>query len=143
MAEETPTRRLEDLALHRPLLFSIAYRMLGSVTDVEDVVQEAYLRWQEASKTEVWSLKAYLSTVVTRLCIDQLCSARVRREEYVGPWMSEPLLTEPASDIVEATALEESLSMASLVLLESLIPAERAAFLLQEVFDYGSRTYPR
>ncbi len=83
------------------------------------------------------------STVVTRLCIDQLRSARVKREEYVGPWMSEPLLTEPASDFVEVTALEESLSMASLVLLESLIPAERAVFLLREVFDYGSRTYPR
>ena len=81
--------------------------------------------------------------MVTRLCIDQLRSARVKREEYVGPWLPEPLLTEPASDSVEAAALEESLSMASLVLLESLIPAERAVFLLREVFDYGSRTYPR
>ena len=114
---------------HRPLLFSIAYRMLGSVMDAEDVVQEAYLRWQRASQAEVRSPRAYLSAVVTRLCIDQLRSARARREKYVGPWLPEPLPTEPA-------AIDESLSMAFLVLLESLNPTERAVFLLREVFDY-------
>ena len=118
---------------HRPLLFSIAYRMLGSVMDAEDVVQEAYLRWQRAPQAEVRSPKAYLSAVVTRLCIDQLRSARARREEYIGSWLPEPLPTEPAPD---AALLEESLSMAFLVLLESLNPTERAVCLLREVFDY-------
>jgi RNA polymerase sigma-70 factor (ECF subfamily) len=116
---------------HRPLLFSIAYRMLGSVMDAEDVVQEAFLRWQRAPRTEVRSPKAYLSAVVTRLCIDQLRSAKARREEYVGPWLPEPLPTEP-----DAAVIDESLSMAFLVLLESLNPTERAVFLLREVFDY-------
>jgi RNA polymerase sigma-70 factor (ECF subfamily) len=118
---------------HRPLLFSIAYRMLGSVMDAEDIVQEAYLRWQRAPQTEVRSPRAYLSAVVTRLCIDQLRSARTQREKYVGPWLPEPLPTESASD---AVAVDESLSMAFLVLLESLNPTERAVFLLREVFDY-------
>jgi len=116
---------------YRPLLFSIAYRMLGSVMDAEDVVQEAYLRWQRA--LEVRSSRAYLSAVVTRLCIDQLRSARTRREQYMGPWLPEPLPTESAPD---AVAVDESLSMAFLVLLESLNPIERAVFLLREVFDY-------
>jgi RNA polymerase sigma-70 factor (ECF subfamily) len=115
---------------HRPLLFSIAYRMLGSVMEAEDIVQEAYLRWQRASQAEVRSARAYLSAVVTRLCIDQLRSAKARREEYVGPWLPEPLPTDPAPN------LDESLSMAFLVLLESLTPTERAVFLLREVFDY-------
>ncbi len=118
---------------HRPLLFSIAYRILGSVMDAEDVVQEAYLRWQRAPQAEVRSPKAYLSAVITRLCIDQLRSARARREEYIGSWLPEPLPTEPAPD---AALLEESLSMAFLVLLENLNPTERAVFLLREVFDY-------
>ena len=116
---------------HRTLLFSIAYRMLGSVMDAEDVVQEAFLRWQRAPRTEVRSPKAYLSAVVTRLCIDQLRSAKARREEYVGPWLPEPLPTEP-----DTAAIDESLSMAFLVLLESLNPTERAVFVLREVFDY-------
>jgi RNA polymerase sigma-70 factor, ECF subfamily len=116
---------------HRALLFSIAYRILGSVMDAEDIVQEAFVRWQRASGTEVRSPRAYLSSVVTRLCIDQLRSARVQREQYVGPWLPEPLPTEPAPD-----AVDESLSMAFLVLLESLTPTERAVFLLREVFDY-------
>jgi RNA polymerase sigma-70 factor (ECF subfamily) len=118
---------------HRPLLFSIAYRMLGSVMDAEDVVQEAYLRWRRScQEEEIRSPKSYLSAVVTRLCIDQLRSARARREEYVGPWLPEPLPT-------DAAVLDESLSMAFLVLLESLNPAERAVFLLREVFDYDYR----
>lgn len=121
---------------YRPLLFSIAYRMLGSVTDAEDIVQEVFVRWQRAPEAEVRSPKAYLSAIVTRLCIDQLRSARAQREEYVGPWLPEPLPSEQASDMAETTALEESLSMAFLVLLESLNPTERAVFLLREVFDY-------
>ena len=122
----------EVFGRHRPLLFSIAYRMLGSVMDAEDVVQEAFLRWQRAPRTEVRSPKAYLSAVVTRLCIDQLRTARTRREEYVGPWLPEPLPTEPPDTVT----IDESLSMAFLVLLESLNPTERAVFLLREVFDY-------
>ena len=132
--EETSTSRIRDFDRYRPLLFSIAYRMLGSVMEAEDIVQEAFVRWQGASEGEVRSPRAYLSAVVTRLCIDQLRSARVRREEYVGPWLPEPLPEEP--DIADTAALNESLSMAFLVLLESLTPTERAVFLLREVFDY-------
>jgi RNA polymerase sigma-70 factor, ECF subfamily len=130
------TARIEDFKRHRPLLFSIAYRMLGSVADAEDVVQEAYLRWQEAPETEVRSPKSYLSAVVTRLSIDRLRSARARREEYVGPWLPEPLISERAEDTGDPAELNEYLSMAFLVLLESLNPVERAVFLLREVFDY-------
>lgn len=129
--------RAEDFDRYRSLLFSIAYRMVGSVVEAEDVIQEAYLRWQNASEAEVRSSKAYLSAVVTRLCIDHLRSARVKREEYVGPWLPEPLLAEPTPDVADTVALDESLSMAFLVLLESLTPTERAVFLLREVFDYG------
>jgi RNA polymerase sigma-70 factor, ECF subfamily len=132
--EETSTSRIRDFDRYRPLLFSVAYRMLGSVMDAEDIVQEAFVRWQGASEGEVRSPRAYLSAVVTRLSIDQLRSARVRREEYVGPWLPEPLPEEP--DIADTAALNESLSMAFLVLLESLTPTERAVFLLREVFDY-------
>ncbi len=126
-----------DFDRHRRLLFSIAYRMLGSVADAEDVLQEAYLRWQRTEE-EVRSPRAYLSAVVTRLSIDQLKSARVRREEYIGAWLPEPILTEGegADAPAEAAILEESLSMAFMVLLESLTPTERAVFLLREVFDY-------
>jgi RNA polymerase sigma-70 factor, ECF subfamily len=121
---------------HRPLLFSIAYRMLGSVADAEDIVQESYMRWIRASERGVRSSKAYLSTAVTRLCLDHLRSARSRRERYVGPWLTEPLLTAPAPDAADAAALEDSLSMAFLVLLESLTLTERAGFLLREVFGH-------
>lgn len=130
------TKRAEDFERHRPLLFSIAYRMLGSVADAEDVVQEAYLRWREVPETEVRSPRSYLSAAVTRLSINRLRSARVRREEYVGPWLPEPLPSDRAEEITEPTELDESLSMAFLVLLESLNPVERAVFLLREVFDY-------
>lgn len=120
----------------RPLLFSIAYRMLGSVMDAEDMVQEAYLRWQEASHVDVRSPQAYLATVVTRLCINHLRSARVQRESYVGPWLPEPLVTTHVPDPSGTVDLAESLSMAFLVLLERLSPVERAVFLLHEVFDF-------
>lgn len=133
---DTPTDRDETFQQYRPLLFSIAYRMLGSVADAEDVVQEAFVRWQQVSGTEVRSPKSYLSAVVTRLCIDHLRSAKVRREQYVGPWLPEPLLTDESLDVAETLDLDETLSMAFLVLLEKLTPVERAVFLLREVFDY-------
>ncbi len=110
--------------------------MTGSVMEAEDAVQEAYLRWQQASEDEVRSPSSYLSTVVTRLCIDRLRSARVRREQYVGPWLPEPVLGEQAKEIESKADLEDTLSMSFLVLLESLTPVERAVFLLREVFGY-------
>ncbi|MCW5849521.1 MAG: RNA polymerase sigma-70 factor [Anaerolineae bacterium] len=131
--------RLDHFDEYRPLLFGIAYRMLGSVMDAEDMVQEAFLRWQHAPEGEVHSPKAYLVTVVTRLCLDHLKSARGRREEYIGPWLPEPLVTEGRQEVAEAAMLSESLSMAFLVMLESLTPTERAVFLLHEVFDYEYR----
>jgi RNA polymerase sigma-70 factor, ECF subfamily len=127
----------EDL---RPLLFSIAYRMVSSVSEAEDIVQEAFLRIHraEAEGTTIESPKAYLSAVTTRLSIDYLKSARARREQYVGQWLPEPLLTDDSPPDVAAHAeTADSLSMAFLVLLESLTPVERAVFLLREVFDYG------
>jgi RNA polymerase sigma-70 factor (ECF subfamily) len=124
----------------RPLLFSIAYRMLGSVAEAEDMVQEAYVRYQRAvaDHTEVEDPKSYLCAVVTRLCIDHLRSARVRRETYVGPWMPEPLLTDAAiPDGARIVEDADSVSMAFLLVLERLTPVERAVFLLHDVFDYG------
>ncbi len=119
----------EDL---RPLMVSIAYRMVGSFSEAEDIVQEAFLRLHETGDVE--SPKAWLSTVVTRLSIDHLRSARVRREQYPGTWLPEPVLADPAPD---AAMRAESLSLAVLVLLESLTPVERAVFVLREAFDYG------
>jgi RNA polymerase sigma-70 factor (ECF subfamily) len=131
--------RMDDpVAELRPLLFSIAYRMLGSASDAEDIVQEAFLRFhrETAAGTQVESPKSYLSAVTTRLCIDHLRSARVRRESYVGTWLPEPLLTEETSDAERHAETADSLSMGFLVLLESLTPVERAVFLLREVFEY-------
>ena len=121
---------------HRSLLFSIAYRMLGSVADAEDVLQDAYLKWERAGEAAVRSPRDYLATTVTRLAVDHLRSARVRREVYVGPWLPEPLVGVDARDPLAATTLAESLSTAFLVLLERLTPTQRAAFLLREVFEY-------
>jgi RNA polymerase sigma-70 factor (ECF subfamily) len=124
----------------RPLLFSIAYRMLSSVSDAEDIVQEAFLRYERtrAGGEEIASPKAYLSAVVTRLAIDHLRSARVRRETYVGQWLPEPLLTDDAREDPAAHAEQaDSLSMAFLLLLERLSAVERAVFLLHDVFGYG------
>jgi RNA polymerase sigma-70 factor (ECF subfamily) len=120
----------------RPLLFSIAYRMVSSVTEAEDLVQEAFVRFHQhrARGAEVEDPKAFLATVVTRLAIDHLRSARVRREAYVGPWLPEPLLTDDAADPARHAELADSLSLAFLVVLEQLSPLERAAFLLREVF---------
>jgi RNA polymerase sigma-70 factor, ECF subfamily len=120
----------------RPLLFSIAYRILGSVSEAEDAVQETWLRYQ-ASPTQPASVKAFLSAVVTRVSIDVLRSARVRREEYVGPWFPEPLLTDPYQDPERSAELADSVSTAALLLLERLTPLERAVFVLREVFGFG------
>lgn len=125
---------------YKPLLFSIAYNMLGSVMDAEDCVQEAFLRWYQATdlgETEaVRSPKSYLSTIVTRLSIDHLRSARVRRERYVGVWLPEPLITVDETSVTGMAELSEALSVAFLHLLEQLSPLERAVFLLRQVFDY-------
>src|SRR5437867_6362685 len=136
LGQGTPVSDLyEEL---RPLMFSIAYRMVGSVSEAEDITQEAFLRFHRESKegTVIESPKAYLSAVTTRLSIDHLRSARVRRESYVGTWLPEPLLTDPESDVAQHAETADSLSLAFLVLLESLTPVERAVFLLREVFDY-------
>ena len=120
----------------RPRAFAIAYQMLGSVSEAEDVVQEAFLRMHQTLQRDepIASPRAYIATLVTRLAIDQLRSARVRRERYVGEWLPEPLVTEPSP--AERAETADSLSLAFLVLLESLSPQQRAAFLLREVFDY-------
>jgi RNA polymerase sigma-70 factor (ECF subfamily) len=120
----------------RPLLFSIAYRMLGSASDAEDIVQDAFLKWQRADISDMSSRKSYLSTMVTRLAMDHLESARMRREVYVGPWLPEPLVGVAADDPLAAATLADSLSTAFLLLLERLTARERAAFLLREVFDF-------
>ncbi len=127
--------RLEIFNQYRSLLFALAYRMLSSATDAEDMVQEAWIRWQ-STQTVVQSPKAFLSSLITRLCIDQLRSARVQREKYVGIWLPEPLMTEEINDTGDNAELAESLSFAFLTLLECLSPTERAIFLLREVFDY-------
>jgi RNA polymerase sigma-70 factor (ECF subfamily) len=119
----------------RPYLFSIAYRMLGRASEAEDVVQDAWLRASAATE-EVHSPRAWLATIVTRLCLDRLKSARETRELYVGPWLPEPVPTSTLPDLEESTLRRESVTLAFLVLLEALTPAERGAFLLREVFDY-------
>ena len=131
----TRAGEFEDL---RPLLFAIAYRILGSVGEAEDAVQESWLRYESAA-AEPASARAFLSAVVTRISIDVLRSARVRRETYVGQWLPEPLLTDPYEDPARSAELSDSLSMAALLLLERLSPLERAVFVLREVFDlaYG------
>ncbi len=128
----SPTEDFEEL---RPLLFSIAYRILGSVSEAEDAVQETWLRYQTSTTTPT-SPKAYLSAVVTRISIDVLRSARVRREAYVGQWFPEPLLTDPYEDPARSAELADSVSMAALLLLERLSPLERAVFVLREVFGF-------
>src|SRR5215475_1606450 len=121
---------------YRLLLFSIAYRMLGSATDAEDIVQDAFLRWFQAADKNVQSPKAYLSTIVVHLCLDQLRSAREKREVYVGPWIPEPIATGSMPELSETVVQSESLSLAFLLMLEKLNPLERAIFLLREVFEY-------
>src|SRR5687768_6814851 len=129
----TRTEEFEDL---RSLLFAISYRILGSVAEAEDAVQETWLRY-ESTPSEPASTKAFLSAVVTRVSIDVLRSARVRRERYVGQWFPEPLLTDPYDDPARSAELADSVSMAALLLLERLSPLERAVFVLREVFGFG------
>jgi RNA polymerase sigma-70 factor, ECF subfamily len=128
---------LQQFESHRRLMFSIAYRMLGSAAEAEDILQDAYLRYQNAPHSEINSHKAFLSTIVTRLCLNRLEAAQHQRETYIGTWLPEPILTEDESvDALKQIELHESLSMAFLVLLEQLTPLERAVFLLRQVFDY-------
>ena len=129
----------ESFESYRSYLFSIAYRMLGSAMDAEDMVQETYLRYQTTPPETIRSLKAFLTTILTRLCMDQLQLARRKREVYVGPWLPEPILTTTTAaseDPAERVEREESISLAFLALLEELQPFERAVFLLHEVFEY-------
>lgn len=121
----------------RPLLFSIAYRMLGSASDAEDVLQDAWLRYRSVEGTAIRSPKAFATTIVTRLCLDRLKSARAVREEYVGPWLPEPVLTSEVERPDSALQRAESVTLAFLVLLETLSPEERAVFLLKDVFEYA------
>src|SRR5215212_2764168 len=129
----------ETFETYRPYLFSVAYRMLGSAMDAEDMVQETYIRSSAAPTEPVRSPKAYLTTILTRLCIDQLQLARRKRELYVGPWLPEPILTADspeAADPERRVDMAESIALAFLVLLEQLQPFERAVFLLRESFGY-------
>ena len=130
---------MEAFETYRPYLFSIAYRMLGSAMDAEDMVQETYLRYQATPPETITSLKAFLTTIITRLSMDQLHLARRKRELYVGPWLPEPIntsMTAEAVDPQERVDTEETISLAFLMLMEQLQPIERAAFLLREVFEY-------
>ncbi len=127
-----PTRVFED---HRRLLMAVSYRVLGRVSDAEDVVQEAWLRWSRVRHEEVRDPRAYLVRTTTRLAIDRLRRVQARREEYVGPWLPEPMLT--SGDAAEDVVLADSVSMAMLVVLESLSPLERAVFVLREAFSFS------
>ena len=133
---ENSVNRLKDFNQYRSLLFAIAYRMLGSVMDAEDMVQESFIRWQRSPDRGIESAKSYLTTIVTRLCIDRLRSARSQREQYVGTWLPEPIVTTQASDPSTTVELADTLTMAFLVLLEHLSPVERAVFVLHEAFGY-------
>ena len=130
---------VESFETYRTYLFAIAYRMLGSAMDAEDMVQETYLRYQSTPKDSIGSLKAFLTTIISRLCVDQLHLARRTREQYLGPWLPEPILTADSREVInpeERVEKEESISIAFLLLLEQLQPVERAVFLLREVFEY-------
>ena len=128
--------RLATFDQYRGFLFSVAYRMLGSVADAEDMLQETFIRWQQADTKEIRSPRAFLITIISRLSINHLQSARVQREEYFGEWLPEPVITGFGSDPLELVRVDESLSMAFLVMLERLTPLERAVFLLREIFEY-------
>jgi RNA polymerase sigma-70 factor (ECF subfamily) len=134
---KTPEQPIDadEFETHRRRLTGLAYRMLGSVAEAEDVVQEAYLRWHAADRAAVADPRAFLSTIVTRLCLDQIKSARVRREHYIGPWLPEPVLDDEPLDAVTASDYAHDLSMTLMLALERLSPLERAAFLLHDVFD--------
>ena len=122
--------------VHRPALARLAYRMLGSLADVDDVLQEAYLRWTRVNRESVQSPRAYLFSIVTRLCIDQRQAVDVRKQTYIGPWLPEPVVARGDNSAPDRIETAESVSMAFLLVLESLSPVERAAYLLRRVFDY-------
>jgi RNA polymerase sigma-70 factor (TIGR02957 family) len=126
----------DPFATLRPTLFALAYRMLGSASDAEDVLQDAFMRYAAAPRDDVRVPKAYLSTLITRLCLDRLKAARSTRESYIGPWLPEPLLTDDGLGPQRTAELHESITLAFLVMLETLTPQERAVFLLREVFEY-------
>ncbi|HLO30707.1 MAG TPA: RNA polymerase sigma-70 factor [Anaerolineales bacterium] len=133
---------VEPFEQYRPKLLALAYRMLGSATEAEDILQDAYLRYQGAQNQVIQSPQAFLTTVVTRLCLTELTSARAQRETYLGPWLPEPVLTEGPGEFIDPSQRasdHESISLAFLVLLENLTPSERAVFILREVFDYEYR----
>jgi RNA polymerase sigma-70 factor (ECF subfamily) len=132
----TAEDRLEAFHQHRTLLFAIAYRMLGSSADAEDILQETFIRWQQAPAIDIESPRAFLVTILTRLAINHLQSARIKREEYFGQWLPEPLVTAPRQNPSMSFEVDESLSLAFLFILERLTPTERATLLLREVFDY-------
>ena len=138
---------IADITIHRPVLQGIAYRMLGSMAEAEDAVQETFLRWhrqdQAQQVSEIREPKAWLITTLTRHCIDRLRAAKVQRESYVGMWLPEPVVEEPAVEPVDRLELAETLSMAMLMMLERLTPDERAAFLLHEVFESDYRDVAR
>ena len=125
----------DPFVIHRRLLFTVAYEMLGSAVDAEDVLQESWLKWDRTDPSDIRDPRAYLVRIVTRTALDRLRSITRRREEYVGPWLPEPLLTSP--DIADDLELADSLSTAMLLVLETLTPTERAVFLLRDVFDLG------
>ena len=127
----------ETFVAHRDLMFAVAYRILGTVADAEDAVQDAWLRWSAAPRDDVTEPRAYLARTVTNLALNRLRAAQARREAYVGPWLPEPLLTRTDTDITERAEVAESVSVAVMVVLESLTPEERAVFVLREVFGFG------
>lgn len=128
--------RVEEFYRHRRRLLSIAYRMLGSASDADDMLQETFIRWQQSSQLKIESPEAFLVTIISRLCLNHLQSAHIKREQYFGQWLPEPVLTGPAANFYVDSQMDDSISMAFLVLLERLSPVERAVFLLREVFDY-------
>ncbi|MFI8879642.1 RNA polymerase sigma-70 factor [Streptomyces sp. NPDC055243] len=130
----------DEFESHRPRMFSLAYRMLGSAQEAEDAVQDAYLRWSGARRADIGHPAAWLAKVVTNLCLNRLTSARARREEYVGPWLPEPVVTSGGTlGPLESAEQRDAVSMALLVLLERLTPVERAVFVLREAFAYSHR----
>lgn len=135
MSETAESAAAREFEAHRRHLMGLAYRMLGSLAEAEDAVQESYLRWRAVEHSAIENPRAFLSTVLTRLCLDQLKSARVRRESYVGPWLPEPVLDSAALDAESASDYAHDLSVALMLTLERLSPLERAAFLLHDVFE--------
>lgn len=139
----TDEKKVEIFKRHRARLFGIAYRMLGTQADAEDILQEAYIRWHQANADEIETPEAWLVTIVTRLSIDRLRKASNNRETYIGPWLPEPLAVSDAPTPEEELELASSLSLAFMVLLERLSPMERAAFLLHDIFGLGYREIAR